>query len=135
MNFEISITGQQVQQEWLTSTVCFIISYPYLLICCIYLYSVFHNFVSPLIFLDVSHPSYLIFFFFLSQPFWIFDRDFTSCLRNDFFFFFFQVTSTFSIFFLDFYFPFLFGFIFTFSVWTFISLFYLDFYFPFLFGL
>ena len=51
-------------------------------------------------------------------------------LRNDFFSFF-QVTSTFSIF----YFPFLFGLLLPFSIWTFISLFYLEFYFSFLFEL
>ena len=48
---------------------------------------------------------------------------------------FFQVKSRFSIFHLDFYFPFLFGLLFPFSIWTLISLFFLDFYFPFLFGL
>ena len=38
-------------------------------------------------------------------------------LRNCFFF---EVASTFSMFFLDFYFPFLFGLLFPFSIWTFI---------------
>ena len=49
-------------------------------------------------------------------------------LRNNFLF---HVTSTFSIFFLDFYFPFLFGLLFPFLF----GLFYLDFYFHFLFAL
>ena len=51
-------------------------------------------------------------------------------LRNCFFF-----AHLLSIFYLDFYIPFLFGLFSPFSIWTFISLFYLDFYFPFLFGL
>ena len=53
-------------------------------------------------------------------------------LRNDFFF---HYVHLLSIFYLDFYFPFLFGLLFPFSIWTFLSLLYLDFYFPFLFGL
>ena len=47
-------------------------------------------------------------------------------LRNDFLFFQFQFT--FSLFSLDFYFPFLFGLLFPFSLWSFISLFSLDVY-------
>ena len=49
--------------------------------------------------------------------------------------FFFLRSHLISIFYLDFYIPFLFGHFFPFSIWTFISIFYLDFYFPFLFGL
>ena len=60
----------------------------------------------------------------------IFDRD-STCLRNCFLSFF-QVASTFSIFFLDFYFPFLFGLLFPFFLWTSISLFLWTFIFPFI---
>ena len=48
---------------------------------------------------------------------------------------FFHVISTFSIFFLGFYFPFLSGLLFPFPLWTFISLLYLDFFSHFLFVL
>merc|ERR1739844_304840 len=53
-------------------------------------------------------------------------------LRNCFVFF--LSAHLLSIFYLDFYFPFLFGLLSPFYIWTFISLFYLDFCFPFLFG-
>ena len=51
-----------------------------------------------------------------------FDRDFYIVVLGMTFFHF---THTFSIFFLDFYFPFLFGLLYPFSNWTFISLFFL----------
>ena len=70
-------------------------------------------------------------------PFW--PRFYIVVLGMTFFFFFlqpiyffpFSIWTFISLFFLDFYFPFLFGLLFPFSIWTFISLFFFDFYFLF----